>query len=132
MEGVAMTLWLMTTDNPVLFVLLSGVVFFGWGEIFSLFPSILTDTFGTKHATTNYGFLYMAQGVGSVLGGPLAAMMHEATGSWTPVFMTVIGMDFLTAFLALIILKPMRRKFLANTPQEMEMNSAAAPATVLK
>ena len=70
--------------------------------------------------------------MGSVLGGPLAAMMHEATGSWTPVFMTVIGMDFLTAFLALIILKPMRRKFLANTPQEMEMNSAAAPATVLK
>lgn len=132
MEGVAMTLWLMTTDNPVLFVLLSGVVFFGWGEIFSLFPSILTDTFGTKHATTNYGFLYMAQGVGSVLGGPLAAMMHEATGSWTPVFMTVIGMDFMTAFLALIILKPMRRKFLANTPQEMKMNSAAAPAAALK
>ncbi len=55
--------------RPLLFVLLSGVVFFGWGEIFSLFPSTLTDTFGTKHATTNYGFLYMAQGVGSVLGG---------------------------------------------------------------
>ena len=52
-------------------MLLSGVVFFGWGEIFSLFPSTLTDTFGTKHATTNYGFLYMAQGVGSVLGGPV-------------------------------------------------------------
>src|SRR5690606_35521586 len=104
MEGVAMTLWLMMSDHPVLFVLLSGVVFFGWGEIFSLFPSILTDTFGTRHATTNYGFLYMAQGVGSVLGGPLAAMMHDATGSWTPVFVTVICMDFLTAFLALIIL----------------------------
>ncbi|GGI15678.1 oxalate/formate MFS antiporter [Oxalicibacterium faecigallinarum] len=115
MEGVAMTLWLMTTDNPVLFVLLSGVVFFGWGEIFSLFPSILTDTFGTGHATTNYGFLYMAQGVGSVLGGPLAAMMHDATGSWTPVFVTVICMDFFTAFLALIVLKPVRRRFLAET-----------------
>lgn len=115
MEGVAMTLWLMMSDNPVLFVLLSGVVFFGWGEIFSLFPSILTDTFGTRHATTNYGFLYMAQGVGSVLGGPLAAMMHDATGSWTPVFVTVICMDFLTAFLALIILKPVRRRFLSDT-----------------
>src|SRR5690606_35312089 len=102
-------------DHPVLFVLLSGVVFFGWGEIFSLFPSILTDTFGTRHATTNYGFLYMAQGVGSVLGGPLAAMMHDATGSWTPVFVTVICMDFLTAFLALIILKPVRRRFLSDT-----------------
>lgn len=129
MEGVAMTLWLMTTDNPVLFVLLSGVVFFGWGEIFSLFPSILTDTFGTKHATTNYGFLYMAQGVGSVLGGPLAAMMHEATGSWTPVFATVICMDFFTAFLAIVILKPMRRKFLAQTKQQvLDSENSAVPA----
>ncbi|GGB95897.1 oxalate/formate MFS antiporter [Oxalicibacterium flavum] len=127
MEGVAMTLWLMTSDNPVLFVLLSGVVFFGWGEIFSLFPSILTDTFGTGHATTNYGFLYMAQGVGSVLGGPLAAMMHDATGSWTPVFVTVICMDFLTAFLAIIILKPMRRRFLSDT-KALASGTAAMPA----
>lgn len=115
MEGVAMSLWLMTSDNPVLFVLLSGVVFFGWGEIFSLFPSILTDTFGTRHATTNYGFLYMAQGVGSVIGGPLAAMLHDATGSWTPVFVTVICMDFATAILAMIVLKPVRRGFLEKT-----------------
>ena len=41
----------------------------------------LTDTFGKKHATTNHGFLYMAQGIGSILGGPLAAWMHESTGS---------------------------------------------------
>ena len=92
-----MTLWLLTRENPVLFVLLSGVVFFGWGEIFSLFPSTLTDTFGTKHATANYGCLYMAQGVGSVLGGPVAALLHESTGSWIPVFAVIITMDFATA-----------------------------------
>ncbi|NOT43718.1 MAG: oxalate/formate MFS antiporter, partial [Acidobacteria bacterium] len=86
LEGVAMTLWLLTRESPVLFVLLSGVVFFGWGEIFSLFPSTLTDTFGTRHATANYGCLYMAQGVGSVLGGPVAALLHDSTGSWIPVF----------------------------------------------
>jgi MFS family permease len=128
LEGIAMTFWLMTSSNPVLFVLLSGVVFFGWGEIFSLFPSTLTDTFGTKHATANYGFLYMAQGVGSVLGGPLAAMMHDATGSWTPVFVTVIGMDFITASLAIMILKPMRQKFLAKTKNEMVASGDIAPA----
>ena len=128
LEGIAMTLWLMTSSNPVLFVLLSGVVFFGWGEIFSLFPSTLTDTFGTKHATTNYGFLYMAQGVGSVLGGPLAAMMHDATGSWTPVFITVIGMDLVTALLAIMILKPMRLAFLAKSKKEMVSNVGIAAA----
>jgi MFS transporter, OFA family, oxalate/formate antiporter len=112
LEGVAMTAWLMMRDNPVAFVLLSGVVFFGWGEIFSLFPSTLTDTFGTAHATTNYGFLYIAQGVGSVLGGPLAAILHDATGSWIPVFTAIIIMDFATALLAWIALKPLRRRWL--------------------
>lgn len=128
MEGIAMTLWLMTSSNPVLFVLLSGVVFFGWGEIFSLFPSTLTDTFGTRHATTNYGFLYMAQGVGSVLGGPLAALLHDATGSWTPVFATVICMDLTTAALALLVLKPMRRKFLSRSKEAVTVAGGAAPA----
>jgi OFA family oxalate/formate antiporter-like MFS transporter len=113
LEGTAMTLWLLTRESPVLFVILSGVVFFGWGEIFSLFPSTLTDTFGTKHATANYGCLYMAQGVGSVLGGPMAALLHESTGSWIPVFAVIIVMDFTTAALAIGVLKPMRRRWLA-------------------
>ena len=84
LEGVAMAVWLATRADPVLFVLLSGVVFFGWGEIFSLFPSTLTDTFGAKHATTNYGLLYTAQGIGSILGAPVAALLREQTGSWQP------------------------------------------------
>lgn len=108
LEGIAMTIWLLFAHHPLTFVLLSGVVFFGWGEIFSLFPSTLTDTFGTKNATTNYGFLYMAQGVGAVLGGPLAALLHGATDSWNIVFGVVIVMNFATAILAVTVLKPMR------------------------
>jgi MFS family permease len=114
LEGIAMILWLASRDNAVLFVLLSGVVFFGWGEIFSLFPSTLTDTFGTKNATTNYGFLYMAQGVGSVFGGPLAALLFLKTGSWMPVFGVVISMDIITGLLAWFVLKPMRLRWLAQ------------------
>jgi MFS family permease len=114
LEGTAITLWLLARGNPILFVVLSGLVFFGWGEIFSLFPSTLTDTFGTKHATANYGCLYMAQGVGSVLGGPVAALLHQSTGSWIPVFAVIITMDFTTAALAIALLKPMRRRWLGS------------------
>ncbi|KLU27262.1 MFS transporter [Caballeronia mineralivorans PML1(12)] len=113
LEGIAMALWLITRDNAVLFVLLSGVVFFGWGEIFSLFPSTLTDTFGTRHATENYGWLYISQGIGSIFGGPLAALMHQHAGSWVPVFGTAITLDITTAVLAIAVLKPMRSRFLA-------------------
>ena len=111
MEAAAVTLMVMFRDNALALVVLSGLVFFGWGEIFSLFPSTLTDTFGTKHGTTNYGFLYMAQGVGSVLGGPLAALLHDKTGSWLPVFAIIIAMDALTGILALVALKPMRKSY---------------------
>jgi MFS transporter, OFA family, oxalate/formate antiporter len=114
MEAAAVTLMVTFRDNTLVFVLLSGVVFFGWGEIFSLFPSTLTDTFGTKHATTNYGLLYMAQGVGSILGGPLAALLREQTGSWLPVFAIIIALDAMTGILALIALKPMRRAYAAR------------------
>ena len=105
-----MLAWLQFRADPVLFILLSGVVFFGWGEIFSLFPSTLTDAFGERHATTNYGWLYTAQGVGSVLGAPLAAQLHEATGSWLPVFWVVIGLDIGAALLAILVLLPLRAR----------------------
>lgn len=114
LEGIAMTAWLWFRADPVLFVVLSGVVFFGWGEIFSLFPSTLTDTFGEKYATTNYGFLYMAQGIGSILGGPIAALVYAAGGSWLPVFGLMIVLDLTAAILALAVLKPLRRRYLAQ------------------
>src|ERR1700723_3496013 len=114
MEAAAVTLMVMFRNDALVFVILSGVVFFGWGEIFSLFPSTLTDTFGAQHATTNYGMLYVAQGVGSILGGPLAALLRQETGSWLPVFAIIISMDALTGILALAVLKPMRRAYLAK------------------
>lgn len=113
LEAVSVTAMVLLRSHPLVFVLLSGVVFFGWGEIFSLFPSTLTDTFGTRYATTNYGVLYMAQGIGSVLGGPLAALLYTQAGSWLPVFAIIIAMDTLTGILALVALKPLRRAYAA-------------------
>jgi oxalate/formate antiporter len=127
LEGVAMTAWLFTRSNPAIFVVMSGVVLFGWGEIFSLFPSTLTDTYGTRHATTNYGFLYMAQGIGSVFGGPVAALVHDAYGSWMPVFSIIIAMNFATALLAGMALKPMRRRWLGEGAVRV-VAGAAIPA----
>ncbi len=110
LECVAILILFAFIDQPALFVVLTGLVFFGWGEIFSLFPSTLTDTFGPRYAATNYGFLYIAQGVGSILGGPAAAFLKQMTGSWTAVFIAVAVLDAITAFLAITVLRPMRQR----------------------
>jgi MFS family permease len=115
LEAVAILILFAFLDHPAMFVVLTGLVFFGWGEIFSLFPATLTDTFGPRYAATNYGFLYIAQGVGSIFGGPAAAYLKQMTGSWTAVFIVVACLDALTAVLAITALKQMRRRHFENT-----------------
>jgi oxalate/formate antiporter len=112
LECAAILVLFAVIDRPALFVVLTGLVFFGWGEIFSLFPATLTDTFGPKYAATNYGFLYIAQGVGSILGGPVAAFLKQSTGSWTSVFIIVAILDAVTALLAVTALRKLRSRHL--------------------
>ena len=111
LQGIFIFLWMNLTAHPVAFVVLTGVVFFTWGEIFSLFPATVGDLFGTKYATTNYGILYTAKGVASIFAGPLAAMLFEATNSWTPIFWITVVASLITAALAYFVLKPLTAKY---------------------
>ncbi len=119
LEALSILLLIAFVGNPVLFVILTGLAFFGWGEIFSLFPSTLTDFYGSEHATMNYGMLYMAQGVGALLGGPLSASLDAVANSWTPVFLIVVTMDIVTAVLAVTVLKRIHRKWNVDISSEL-------------
>ena len=101
--------------DPVLFVILSGVVFFAWGEIYSLFPSTCADTFGSKYAASNAGLLYTAKGTASLL-VPLSSVLVTATGSWHAVFIVASVMNAGAALLAWFVLRPMRRAHLRPAP----------------
>jgi MFS transporter, OFA family, oxalate/formate antiporter len=72
--------------SGTLFTLTLVLTFFTWGEVFSLFPSIVGDYFGTKHATSNYGAMYSAKGVSAIIAGGVAAMLSERFGTWTACF----------------------------------------------
>ena len=89
-------------------MILTGLVFFAWGEIYSLFPSTCTDTFGARYATTNAGLLYTAKGTASLL-VPLANVLTAATGNWHAVFVVAAIMNAVAALMAWFVLRPMRR-----------------------
>ena len=86
-----------------------GMVFFCWGEIFSLFPAMCTDLFGERYATTNSALLYTAKGTSAWL-VPLANLSKSSTGSWHTVFITAALVNFAVVLAALFILKPARRR----------------------
>jgi MFS transporter, OFA family, oxalate/formate antiporter len=112
-EGIAVWAWLHTANRPVMFILLSSVVFFAWGEIFSLFPSLTADLYGRRWATANYGIVYTAKGTASIFAGPVAAYVMFKTGSWVPVFYVMIACDVIAAFMALLWLKPVVSRTIA-------------------
>ena len=106
-EGIGIYVLYLLASNPVWFVVLSGVVFFAWGEIYSLFPATCTDIYGRKFATTNYGMLYTAKGTASLL-VPLANVLTSATGSWKAVFLVAAILNIVAAVMAPLVLRPLR------------------------
>jgi len=94
--------------EPYAFIILFGLVYFTWGEIYSLFPATCTDAFGAKYAATNAGLLYTAKGTAAIIGGPMAAALVAFAGSWEMVFWIAAAMDLIAALMAILVLKPMR------------------------
>src|SRR4029077_3518357 len=109
LEGSALFMLLQFAHEPIMFVLMSGLAFFGWGAVFSLFPAVSGDMFGRKFATANYSLLYTAKGAASLL-VILCNTLRTQTGGWAGVFTVMIVADGIAAILALFILRPMRKR----------------------
>jgi OFA family oxalate/formate antiporter-like MFS transporter len=108
LETFAFLAMICFADDPVRFVVLAGLVFFAWGEIFSLFPAICTDAFGNKFASVNYGMLYTAKGVASLL-VPLSSLLKDIMGSWVAVFAVAATFNLIAAILALFLKSTLKR-----------------------
>ena len=115
-------------SNPWMFVILSGMVFLAWGEVYSLFGAITGDAFGTKHAGKIYGILFLSKGFAALF-VPVGNIIMEATGSWTAILYTVASMDLLAAFSAVFILRPLIARQYAR---DSEKNQDAMPDASLK
>ncbi|HXM84262.1 MAG TPA: oxalate/formate MFS antiporter [Stellaceae bacterium] len=116
--GIAYWLLGSAGTSPWTFMVCAGFIFLTWGEIFSLFPSTCTDTFGTKYATVNAAFLYTAKGTSAFL-VPLANKIEILTGSWYQVLIITAIMNFVVVALALFVLKPLRARHIANSTMRL-------------
>src|ERR1700730_213265 len=122
LEGLGIYALSIFGQDPLMFVFLSGLVFFAWGEIYSLFPATVGDTFGSKFATTNSGLLYTAKGTASLV-VPYTSILTAWTGSWHAVFLSAAALNIAAALIALFVLKPMRASY---TRQAQIMQPAPA------
>lgn len=127
LEGIGILALAWFGHHPWAFVILSGVVFLAWGEVYSLFSATAGDTFGTKHIGKIYGVLYCAKGVAALL-VPLGNLLMEATGTWKSVLYTMSAMDLCSAAAAILILRPLLRRHHALHQVAVPYGVAAARA----
>jgi len=123
---VAGAYWALGTisTTPWAFIAAAGLVYFTWGEIYSLFPALCTDTYGAKFATTNAGLLYTAKGMASFL-VPAASFLQKSTGSWHAVFVVAAVTNLLVAATALFVVKPMRAAQAAAQPSSGDLSPSS-------
>jgi OFA family oxalate/formate antiporter-like MFS transporter len=112
LEAVSIFLLSQFGSNPLAFVVLTAMVFFAYGEIYSLFPAACADSYGKKFASANAGLLYTAKGTASLL-VPLSSLI-AAQSSWRPVFLAAAAMNLVAAFVALMLLKPLRARLVGG------------------
>lgn len=123
LEGISVLLLSQFGHNPTAFVLLTGLVYFAWGEIYSLFPATCGDAYGRKYASANAGLLYTAKGTASLL-VPLSSMIAASSGGWHTVFIAAAVMNFVAAILALVALKPLRARMRVEQLQQAALARA--------
>jgi len=117
-------LWLWG-ESYTAFIIVTGMLFFAYGEMFSLFPASLADTFGRKHVTSVYGMMYTAKGVGSLL-IPVADIIWEQNGSWKPVIIICYALSFAAAVLIIVLVRPIKHRFIRAIKEKHGVTDADA------
>jgi MFS transporter, OFA family, oxalate/formate antiporter len=132
-QAVLIVAWIGLLRNPLWFVIMSGLVYFTWANIYSLFPAAVGDLYGPRYATTNYGLLYTSKGVASLFAGPVTALIATQFGrGWLPIFFVMAGCALAAAAMDLLWLKPAVRRATSggeDTPAAKKVAPAQAGAT---
>ncbi|SEA96425.1 oxalate/formate MFS antiporter [Paraburkholderia sartisoli] len=123
-EGLALLGLMQYGSNPYAFMTFAALIFLFWGEIFSIFPAICADTFGSKYAASNAGTLYTAKGTASLI-VPIASVL-SATGGWNLVFIVSAVITIAAGISAKFILAPMRTRWVEASENPVVQTKSAS------
>ena len=106
-QGILVILFTYMAGSEILLYLGATLIGFNFGGNFALFPTITADTFGAKNVGQNYPFVFLAYGVGGILGPLLGGMMGDI-GNFSMAF-TISGIAVLFGTILMLMVKPARK-----------------------
>ncbi len=103
-QGIMVIIFQWMAGTPALLYLGATLIGFNFGGNFALFPTITADTFGAKFIGQNYGWVFLAYGIGGIFGPILGGKLGDV-GNF-PLAFTICGMLCLVAAGIISMVKP--------------------------
>lgn len=97
-------LWM--SSSVVTLLASAALIGFLYGGNLSVFPSVTSHFFGTKHMGVNYGLVFTAWGVGGVFGAMAAGAIVDATGTYAAAYAIAAVLSAAAAGLSLLTKEP--------------------------
>lgn len=123
--GVATCLMSFLTYNYYFMIIVSAAFGLFFASNFSFTPVILVELIPLERFTTAYGLSLLCQGIGNLLGPPLAGLLFDITGTWDLSFFMAGGWIIFSGFLMGFIPYTRNRKIWGSGPVEMEKEREA-------
>jgi len=105
-QGILVILFQWMAGTTGLLYLGAALIGFNFGGNFSLFPVVTAGTFGAKFVGQNYGWVFLAYGIGGIFGPKLGGELGDI-GNF-PLAFTICGALCLLATLLVAMIKPPR------------------------
>ena len=99
-----LTLYATSVVGKSMFFLWVCIIFFCIGGVFSLFPTAIARSFGSKYMSMNYGLLFTSQIISSVMAALLFSVLHHLL-DWAGIIFLVSGVC-LTGFVFTLFFHP--------------------------
>jgi OFA family oxalate/formate antiporter-like MFS transporter len=103
-QGIVVILFQWMAGVPALLYVGATIIGFNFGGNFALFPTVTADTFGTKHVGQNYGWVFLAYGIGGIFGPILGGKLGDL-GNF-PLAFTICGVLCLIAAGLICMVRP--------------------------
>ncbi len=106
-QGIFVILFTFMAEHEIWLYIGAALIGFNFGGNFALFPTITADTFGAKNVGQNYPFVFLAYGVGGIVGPILGGSLGDI-GNFALAF-TITGVAVLVGTLLTAMVKPARK-----------------------
>jgi MFS family permease len=107
--GSAGMLFFAGEGTTAVYIVSFALLWMALGGWLAIAPTTTTTFFGSAHSSSNYGIVFIAYGVGAIIGNLVSGRAKDLFGNYNMAFAVTLALAVVGLILALTMLRPPKR-----------------------